>query len=166
MLARENLSRCHDGDLDTSVISSMREILLCVSRQDFSFVDITRVIFLRGNYYVYRRYECYYRLSCPDITLKQSSHSMGLFHIFENLEEDDLLLIGEREGYSRDDFFYKIWIQQYFGCESLTRISSCVFLLDSYELKSEKFSISEFTFCAFKILYRTREVYIANIRIF
>jgi predicted methyltransferase len=44
---------------------------------------------------MYRREERYDRLPSPYISLEESCHRVRLLHIFEDLEEDDLLLIGE-----------------------------------------------------------------------
>ena len=46
--------------------------------------------------------ECDNGLARSDVSLKESCHRMRLFHILEDLEEDDLLLIGQREWESCD----------------------------------------------------------------
>ena len=94
--------------------------------------------------------ECHHGLSCADISLEESCHSVRVFHIFKNLEEDDFLFIREREGDRRYDLFYKFCIKGDLWGESFTCISRCIFLLDSYELESEELAISEFSFCSLK----------------
>lgn len=103
-----------------------------------------------SDYRMYRCYECDDGLSCADISLEESCHSVRVFHIFKNLEEDDFLLVREREGDRRYDLFYKFCIECDLRRKSLTCISRCIFLLDSYELESEELAISEFLFCSLK----------------
>lgn len=82
------------------------------------------------------------------------------------MEEDDFLLIREREGDCRYDFFHEFSIEGDPRCESFTRILHSDLLLDSYHLESEELSVPELSLCSLECLYRSREVYIANIRIF
>lgn len=92
--------------------------------------------------------ECYHGFSCSYISLKESSHGMGLFHVFEYLKEDDFLFIRQRKGERRNDFFYKFRIERNLWCESFAGISCCIFLLDTDHLKLEEFTISEFFLCS------------------
>jgi hypothetical protein len=111
MLTREDFGRSHDGDLDGSVISSLREILLRFFGQDVSFVDMTGTSFPVNEYHMNRRKQCHHRLSCSDIPLEEASHRMRLLHIFEYLEEDNFLFIRERKGESLDECFHEFAIE-------------------------------------------------------
>lgn len=92
-------------------------------------------------------------LSCADIPLKETCHRMRLFHIFEDLEEDDFLFVRQSKGDSRYDLFYQISVEWHLWSESLTRTSSIMFFRDSHHLKLEELSVSELTFCSFESLY-------------
>lgn len=115
---------------------------------------------------MHRRDEGNYRFPCTDITLKEASHRMGLLHIFQYLEEDDLLLIRESKWDIRDDQLHEIDIERNRGSESLTFLYSFVFLLDSSTLELEKFTVSELSLGSFEGIDRFRKVDISNALMF
>lgn len=55
--------------------------------------------------------QCYYCLPSTDISLKESSHRIGLFHIFQDLEEDDLLFVCEGEWQICDERLHELGIE-------------------------------------------------------
>jgi hypothetical protein len=99
-----------------------------------------------------------------DISLEKASHRMWFLHIFEDLEEDDFLLIGEREGEICNEGFDEIRVEWCGGGESLRARHHRVFLLDSNHLEVEEFLIAEFGSSSFKIFDTLRKMDIANIR--
>ena len=62
--------------------------------------------------------ECDNRFSCTYISLQESCHSIRLAHIFEDLEEDDFLLVRQCEGKPCDDLLHEFDIERDRGCES------------------------------------------------
>ena len=76
MLTSQYLGRCHDRDLDSFSIPI--HLSAHEDRMD-------------------TREECHHCLPCSDITLQHPCHRMRTFHIFENLEQYDSLLVRERK---------------------------------------------------------------------
>ena len=107
--------------------------------------------------------QCHDRLPSTDISLEEASHRVGLFHIFQDLKEDDLLLIREGKWQICDERLHELGIERDSGCESLTRGSGCMLLLDPDHLECEELSISELTPSSIECLYARREVDIAYI---
>jgi hypothetical protein len=107
--------------------------------------------------------QCDDRLPSTDISLEESSHSMGLFHIFEDLKENNFLFIREREGDICYDLLDELCIEWCPDCMAFTCCECAIFFFETTSLECEKLPISELTFCSFKCSYRCREVYIANI---
>lgn len=104
------------------------------------------------------------RLACSDISLQESRHGIWLFHILEDLEEDDLLLVREREWKICDERFHEIYIEWNLWSKSFTLRLGIFFFLHADILEPEELLISEFSFGSFKCFYRGRKVNHADIR--
>ncbi len=81
-----------------------------------------------------------------------------MFHIFQYLEEDDLLLIGQRKGEICDDRFHELCIERNCRRESFTLGDSFIFFLNTSELELEEFTVAEFLFCSLEGIDRFRKV--------
>lgn len=88
-------------------------------------------------YRMYSSDERDYRLPSTDISLQEACHRMRCFHVFEDLEEDDFLLIREGKWESRNNLLYELGIERYLWRESLARGLEGEFPLDSHHLESE-----------------------------
>ncbi len=111
---------------------------------------------------MYRGDQCDDSLACSYISLEESCHRMGMFHVLQYLEEDDLLLISQGKWKISDDRLHEFYIEGNSGCESFTFCYSSILLLDATKLELEEFAITELSFCSFEILDRFREVDISN----
>lgn len=110
--------------------------------------------------------ECHDRFSSSDITLKKSRHGVRLLHIFEDLEENDFLLVREWEGKIGNERLHELCIEWRCSRMSFTCREGVIFFLETAFLEDKKFSIAEFLFCSLKSLYRVWKMYIANICVF
>ena len=115
---------------------------------------------------MYRCDESDDRLSCPDITLEEASHRIGMFHVFEYLEEDNLLLIREREGEISDDRLHELSIERDLRCEPGTLGDCLIFFLDPTQLELEEFTIPELSLRSLKVIDRCREVDVSDTCLF
>ena len=85
------------------IASHPRVASLLVSLEFTFFLAMTSIIFPIDHYPMDRGEQCDDGLTRAYISLKESCHRMRLFHVLEYLEEDNLLLVREREGKSCDE---------------------------------------------------------------
>lgn len=100
VLSRKDLGRGEDGDLYsfcsylTPTLSTRGEgVFTCEYRMDGGYEDDDG-------------------LPGSDISLEETLHRVSSFHVFENLEEDNLLTTGQLVWQSSDDFFNEIGIER------------------------------------------------------
>lgn len=90
-------------------------------------------------------------LTGSDISLEEALHRMSSLHIFEYLEEDDLLSIGQLVWQMGDDFFDEFGIERDGERPSLTQFLPLFFAEESRILEMEEFLVGELRSRPFKI---------------
>lgn len=105
-----------------------------------------------------------HRFPRSDISLKEAGHRVRLFHILEDLEEDDFLLIRKGKGEIRNERFDEVRIEWGGWCQSLRIRHHRILLFHTDHLEVKEFLISELGSCSVKIFDTLWEMNIANIR--
>lgn len=89
----------------------------------------------------------------PNVPLEHTCHGVRFFHIFEDLEEHNLLFISESVGKRCNEFFDELRVENNYWSMSFGIFDEFVFLFQSAFLEVKEFFVPEFSLCTLKIFY-------------